>query len=244
MYKKIQKYKMKKNKLEEKIFNLLNLKKEYYENEIINSNNNKFISSNIEVFLNNYKLLTNSKKSIDSIELIIIVFGIYSVGKTTFINHLENYINIQIEFILKNNINLIHKILFENNNKLNIISNKIIIIECNNNDIENINLLLQNKNIIYINIIPKNKLYLKNKYINKIISDIKNKTSYFLNNVNFIDNNVKYIINEKIDLLKLKKNIFIDSDFIFLDQLIDLHFDLYYNIDNINKILNIHKYFI
>ena len=53
MDKKIIKYKLKKNKLEEKITDVLNLKKEYYENETINSNDNKIITDGVENYYQN-----------------------------------------------------------------------------------------------------------------------------------------------------------------------------------------------
>ena len=254
MDKKIIKYKLKKNKLEEKITDVLNLKKEYYENEIINSNDNKIITDGVENYFHNLK-------SKQQEYLVIIVFGSYSVGKTTFISHLENYINMVAENLTKkkDHGNLLQKLNISSNNMnvlkdLNLFS-KLTIIECDTTDVNNINLLISdlnmiNLNIININIVPKNPSTLKNKIINKIILDIKNKSSNF---IEFIKNNniicndeLNYIINE-INLLIIKNGILLDNDFIFLDKTINLYYQYTINLissNNINLPLETQKYYL
>lgn len=233
MDKKIIKYKLKKNKLEEKIIDMLNLKKEDYENKIINSNDNQIITDKVENFFNNIKF--NNKE-----QLVIIVYGLYSVGKTTFISHLENYIRIMIinSTIKKTNIDLIQKFIIHLDNidflKDLYLSSKITIIECNINTINKINLLISDlniSNVINVNIIPKNTIILKNKIINKIIGDIINKSDNFINNfITYIrENNIIEIeemnsfINQ-INLLKTKNKILTDHDFIFLDNIINSYY--------------------
>jgi len=237
MDKKIIKYKFKKNKLEEKIIDMLNLKKEYYENEIINSNDNKIITEGVENFFQNLK--SNQKE-----QLIIIVFGSYSVGKSTFISHLENYIKIVSKNLTQKDYeDLVQKLIISSDNmyflkNCNLFS-KLTIIECDTNIVKQIKLLLINLNIINLNIIPKNPIVLKNKIVNKIIADIKNKSSYF---VEFIKNNnilcngeINNII-EGINLLKIKNGILLDDDFIFLNETINLYYQYTMNLSSSNDI--------
>lgn len=254
MDKKIIKYKLKKNKLEEKIIDMLNLKKEYYENEIINSNDNEIITEGVENFFHN---LESNKEE----HLIIIVFGSYLVGKTTFISYLENYIKTvaenstkkkdYLDLVQKSNISLDNMDYLKNCN----LFSKLTIIECDSIIINKINLLMANLNIanlniININIVPKNPSTLKSKIINKIIADIKNKSSYF---VEFIKNN-NIICDEEIDniidginLLKIKNGILFDNEFIFLDKTINSYYQYTKNLtssDNINLPLNTQKYYL
>lgn len=216
MDKKILKYKSKKNKLENDIINILNIKKSNYENEIANTNNKHFITDVIENYFNQLKVNQDLK-------LFIIVSGIYLVGKSTFINHLENFI-LKMSKICKNNekSNLINKILYKiNETNIDFIKmNKITIIEINQkNLIELNNNIKSNDNniILNINIIPKNKNSLKNKYINEIIHDIKNNTSNFILN---LDEYMNEYTQNNIELLKFKIK-YVDDDFIFLNKTID-----------------------
>lgn len=237
MDKKIIKYKLKKNKLEEKIIDMLNLKKEDYENKIINSNDNQIITDKVENFFNNIKF--NNKE-----QLVIIVYGLYSVGKTTFISHLENYIRIMIinSTIKKKNIDLIQKFTIHLDNidflKDLYLSSKITIIECDINIINKINLFISElniSNVINVNIIPKNTIILKNKIINKIIDDIINKSDNFINYIR--ENNItgieeiNKIINE-ITLLKIKNEILTDNDFYFLDNIINSYYSNIISLSN------------
>ena len=107
-----------------------------------------------------------------------------------------------------------------------------------------------NLNMININIVPKNLITLKNKIINKIIVDIKNKSSYF---IEFIKNN--NIISDKeindiidyINLLKMKNSILLDDDLIFLDKTINSYYLYIINFpsfDNMNLSLNTQKYYV
>lgn len=240
MDKKILKYKNKKNKLENEIQRLLKIKKEKHENEIIISNNNIVIIEFVEKFLNELKL--NNEQCIK--KLIIIVSGNYSVGKSTFISNLENYILKISENILNfQKTNIIENISFENilfenisfEDKISEIhNNKIIIIEVTNNKL--INLINQinfeldpNISLLNIKIIPKDENSLKNKFINKIIFDIKNNTCNFIQNLNINNDIINKNIKTNIDLLKLKKFVYSDDDFIFLNQVVDLIYNLKYD---------------
>ena len=234
MNKKILKYKVKKNKLENEILDILGIKKANYENEIAKLNNNQLINEKIESFLN---LL----KSSQSVKLIIFVSGNYSVGKSTFISHLENYIlrMFKIIFNVENieNKDLIKKITYPIEDVQIVFSNKIIIVEINNNNfINNENMMLNiinsiNQtnthitNTIKINIVPKDKKTLKNKFINKILQDIKNNTNAFITEFNSFDSSIKTDIKNNIHTLKLKKNIYSDNDFLFLDKVVEHIFD-------------------
>lgn len=256
MDKKIIKYKLKKNKLEEKIIDMLNLKKEYYENEIINSNDNEIITEGVENFFQNLK----SNKKEYSV-LVIIVFGSYSVGKTTFISHLENYIKIVSENSTKKKeyMDLVQKLNISLDNidylkNCNLFS-KLTIIECDITIVKQINFLISdlnilNSNIININIVPKNPYTLKNKIANKIIADIKNKSSCFVefikNNNVICDEEINNII-DGINLLKIKNGILLDDDFIFLDKSINSYYQHTINLsssDNINLPLETQKYYL
>lgn len=255
MDKKIIKYKLKKDKLEEKIIDMLNLKKEYYENDIINSNDNEIITNGVENFFQ--KLKSNPEKQT---EMIIVIFGSYSVGKTTFISHLENYIKIVAKSLTKkDHVDLVQKLNISSDN-MDFLKNcdlfsKLTIIECDNSIVNKINLLMDNLNIINlniinINIVPKNPITLKNKIINKIIADIKNKSSCFLefikNNNIISDEEINNIIKE-INLLKIKNGILLDDDFIFLDKTINSYYQYIITLslsDNINLPLNTQKYYL
>ena len=253
MEKKIIKYKTKKKNLEKKIIDILNLKKEKYENDIIDSNNENIITSSIENFFCN---LTQNIMNVPN-QLFIIVFGSYSVGKTTFISHLENYIEILEKINLgKTKTNLIMKILIKNNieNFKNIefnLSPQIIIIECNINLVDKLNLLIQSENLININIIPKNKYSLKNKLANKIISDIKNKLNEFEQFINLsldFTSQEKNNTNVQIDLLRSKKNILTYKDFDFLDNIVNLYYDDIVNnknlCDNQTQLFKVHNFYL
>lgn len=245
MDKKIIKYKLKKNILEEKIIDMLNLKKEYYENEIINSNDNKIITNGVENFF--YNLKSNQQA-----QMVIIVFGTYSVGKTTFISHLENYIGLVSKNLINITSNVIQKFIISSNNidflKDVDLDLKITIIECDINNVNLINLLLEKANIININIISKNTSTLKNKIINKIIIDISNKSDNF---IEFIRNNniiEKEEINNLvcgINLLKKKNKILTDDDFIFLDLTINSYYSNIIDLsNNMNLPSNTQKYYL
>lgn len=252
MDKKIIKYKLKKNKLEEKIIDMLNLKKEYYENDIINSNDNETITDGVENFFQ--KIKSNQKE-----QLVIIVFGSYSVGKTTFISHLENYIKIVAKNLTKKKdyVDLVQKLNITSDNmdflkNCNLFS-KITIIECDNTIVNKINLLIIDANIInlnIINIVPKNPGTLKNKIINKVIADIKNKSSYFVefikNNNIICDEEINNII-DRINLLKIKNGILLEDDFMFLDKTINSYYQYTINLiksNNINLPLETQKYYL
>ena len=256
MDKKIVKYKLKKNKLEEKIIDMLNLKKEYYENEIINSNDNKFITEGVENFFHNFKLNQD-----EQLVMIIVVFGSYSVGKTTFISHLDNYIKIvEKNLTKKNHKNLVQKLNISSENidflkDCNLFS-KITIIECDITIVNKINSLISDLNIINlnianINITPKNPSTLKNKIVNRIIVDIKNTSSDFVEFLNIhkniiCDKEIKNII-DRINLLKIKNGFLLDNDFIFLDKTINSYYQYAINLplsDNINLPPNTKKYYI
>jgi hypothetical protein len=225
MDKKILKYKTKKNKLENEILEILNIKKENYENELVNLNTeNHIIIDFIDNYLNELKF---NNKLIEK-KIIITVSGNYSVGKSTFISNLENYI-LKISnniFNIKND-DFIDKFVFDN--CWFEIKNKITIIEVSNNDIimlhDKINYHLDNISILNIKILPKDKNSLKNKYINKIIHDIKNNTSNFIQNINIDSDTINTSIQNNIQLLKQKKNIYSDDDFIFLNHVIDYIFN-------------------
>lgn len=255
MDKKIIKYKLKKNKLEEKVIDILNLKKEYYENEIINSNDNEIITKGVENFFQNLK--SNQKE-----HLLIIVFGSYLAGKSTFISHLENYIKIVAKnLIQKYHDDLVKKLNISFNNidflkKCNLFS-KITIIECDTTVVNKINLLMtdlniMNLNIININIVPKNQNTLKNKIINKVIIDIKNKSSCFVefikNNNIICDEEINIIIDE-INLLKIKNGILLDNDFAFLDKSINSYYQYILNLslslsNDVNLPFETQKYYL
>lgn len=230
MDKKILKYKTKKTKLENEILEILNIKKENYEIDIANTNNNYVIIEFLKKFLNEMKF--NNEPNIKKI--IIIVSGNYSVGKSTFISYLENYIlKISKNILYTQQINLIKKISFDTKIDIEII-NKITIIEVNSNNLINLINLINSTNdmksnnisILNIKIVPKNKKSLINKFINKIIGDIKNDTCEFVNKLNLNDNTISTITHDNINqLIKLKKSIYSDDDFIFLNQIVDVVFD-------------------
>lgn len=234
MDKKILKYKAKKNKLENELMDILMTKKANYENDIINSNNNSNIINKIENFLNTLKLSESSESN----QLFVIVKGDYSVGKSTFISHLKNYISKMSKIILGQNSQLevdLIKIIKSDDFDVGSIENSIVIVELNNvclfpDTIENIvKLKTGNVQILNINILPKDAKSLKNKYINKIINDINSGTNDFVSNLNLnldLDQENKTNIQNNIGLLKLKSNeYFSDEDFNFLNEPVEIIFN-------------------
>lgn len=225
MDKKILKYKSKKNKLENEILEILNIKKENHENEIVNSNNeNHVIIEFIENYLNELKLDNKQGEK----KIIIIVSGNYSVGKSTFISNLENYIlKISNNIFNTNNNDFIDKLTFDNSEFE--IKNKITIIKVLNDNLKILNdkmgYDLDNTSILNVKILPKDKNSLKNKYINKIIYDIRNNTSNFIQNINIDSDTINTSIQNNIQLLKQKKSIYSDDDFIFLNHVVDYVFN-------------------
>lgn len=212
MDEKINKYKLKKNKIENKINELLKEKqnnnteylKNIYDNEIFNIINNCEQTQNI---------------------LILIVTGIYSSGKTTFINNLEYYYKNFIEIItkinIKNNDDLILLTNFKEkyNNKINEDKINCIIIESELNFINNISELLYDESLIrYIYLIPNNY---KKKLINKIFYDMISNTDSFNININKLFDIIgikNKNFNEILNLFKTNNNILYDNDFNFIDE--------------------------
>lgn len=230
MDKKILKYKTKKNKLENEILKIFNIKKENYENEIVNSNTeNHIIIEFIENYLNELKL---NNEQIEK-KIIIIVSGNYSVGKSTFISDLENYILKISNNVFNTKINdFIEKLTFDNCEFK--IKNKISIIEVSNQNLkilnDKISYDLNNTSLLNIKILPKDKHSLKNKYINKIIYDIRNNTTNFIQNINIDNDILNNCVQNNIQLLKQKKNfIYSDDDFIFLNHVVDYVFNFKFN---------------
>lgn len=238
---KIIKYKLKKNKMENKIYNILHKKKKEYNDTILRS----IVKMDFvcEIIDNIIKLNNNNKiqdQDQDEISLskkeIIIITGIYGVGKSTMINHLENFFgesNIKSKINIKNidEINIINNIL---SNLTNNSSNpyQLVMIECGLELVKNVyekitNILnqIENWKIHIIHIIPKNDPSYKNKLINKIFNSIgQNSKEFELNIHNMIKNiypidNIDFYINLNIDLI-IKSSILSDNDFIILDQLI------------------------
>lgn len=236
MDKKILKYKVKKNKLENKLMDILMTKKTNYENDIINSNNNSNIINKIENFLNILEL----SESIELKQLFIVVKGDYSVGKSTFISHLKNYITKMSKIILSQNTLLKLNIQFKldlinittfNNFDINLFNNPIVIIEVNTTQITSniISDIVKFKNvnvqILNVKILPKDFKSLKNKYINKIIYNIYLDTNDFVINLN-LNEEIKTNLQNNINLLKLKtNNYFNDNDFDFLNEPVDIIFN-------------------
>jgi hypothetical protein len=251
MEKKILKYKYKKSKLEEKIFEtLVQLKKK----------NNKQIFKSFENtdFITEIKDTTqlNSSPNPNNIhkKVFILISGIYSVGKTTFVKHLE-------EFICYNNTNTtITK--FNITNELDIESinlhvNKyldekinICMIETESIFIKKIIDIISDNKIFIINLIPTDFHNYKKKLINKIFESTNTVPNTFEFEIykllDFIKQNkkdvqiesVKKNLSKNLDIVykKLIKNddeIFYDEDFNFLDDIILLLLDtnLLNNID-------------
>lgn len=260
MENKIIKYKLKKNKLEEKIINILKEKKTSYENEISKMNNkqNEKIVLCIEDFFTNY-VLDNST------QLIIIVSGFYSVGKNTFITNIEKYINSFLlpKYKIDENQNFDIKTItydsnFDSDKYLEKNTNQILILKCSDFVIgTQIYSQIDSKFKIHINIIPKNQKTLKNKFANRIIYDIKNNSSNFVSNIDlsFRTNNkilkTQHVemLGEQINLLKNKTDFFTDEDFQFIDEITNTIYDFiqnYYNNvftntnDKTNDFLNYH----
>lgn len=230
MDKKIAKYKFKKNKLEEKIINLLEMKKNLYEEQIAKSNQkvNIELVNLIDEFFTSYDLE-------QEISLTIIVNGFYSVGKTTFVVNIENYINeilkakdIEIGKV-KNFITKVNKI---DKNEVKNNQSNILIFETNHME-QDIKICTQIKNAVCINIIPQDIASLKKKYINKIIIDLKNGTNYFIDNIcmmvdkmknnnddnNIIEDNCICDLKNNIELLRNNNKLFNNDDFYFLDMI-------------------------
>lgn len=246
MENKIIKYKLKKNKLEEKIIDFLKEKKTSHDNEISKINNiqNKKIVLCAESFFTDY-VLNNSA------QLVIIVSGFYSVGKSTFISNIEKYIN---SFLLpkynideKKNFKIKTIICDDNLNFKEYLNNtyQILILKCTEfitgNEIYS---MINSKFKIHINIIPKDQKTLKNKFVNRIIRDIKNNSSNFITNINlsFVTNNIILktqhidMLEEQINLLKNKIDFFTDDDFQFINEITNIIYDFIQNY--YNKVFN------
>ncbi len=261
MDKKILKYKCKKIKLEEKIFNKLIQMKKTSNKQILKSFENiDFISEIIKEILD-FKLNFNNN-------VFILITGIFSIGKTSFIKHFEDLIlmsNIKSKFDIKNSqdVQQIKSFIQIENNLNNTINqeNGIVIIETKYNCQEEILEILSDKKIFMINLIPKNFQLFKNKLINKIFESINTKPNIvqieifelleLLESIKPICDNqqnfniIKQNLSENLINMKIKKNddVFDDSYFDFLDEIINLllNIDLSNHMNTNNKIKNLVK---
>lgn len=176
-------YKIKSKKYKKKI-KMMQIMFDEIINMKINDKNNK-----IKQKLDELTFLKNDEE-----KQIILVIGLYGVGKSTLIKYLEKYIT--------------------NLNKT------IIIKELNYDDLTEENLTNNDEKINIIHIIPENTENYKSKIINKLYKDYKNNENTFINylkdfNINTIENN--------IDLYKAfnKNKVLSDINFDFLDPIIN-----------------------
>ena len=220
---KVSKYNFKKNKLQHKINTILTNKiNENLKNHIENLDLNDDIIDKIN------NLFNSSDKNI------LIVTGLYGVGKSTFIDTYQKNIlkkNISSININTNNIYLLDEFIKIHTNIIievsleiyNEIYNEIYDkIYDNNSNI--VNEIIQNNNsdtnILTITIMPKNVQTYKNKLINKIFYDIQNKTNTFIENIKCI--NKDETINTSINhILSIKNQVIDDNEFMFLDNIIN-----------------------
>jgi len=203
---KIFKYKIKKKNIYNKILQLL-----------IEKNNTKNYIEQDNIIFEIIKTINIDLSNLNN-QIFIIVVGFYSVGKSSFIEYFDSFVNklftkIKINIKNLNDIQIINN--FNNHNLKN-----IIYIETSNDLIEKILNLIKDNKIFIFNLIPKNLLIYKNRLINNffdnklISSNINNCMQEIINNINY--NNI--IIENSFDFSK--KNLFSDNDFIFLDKLI------------------------
>jgi len=235
--KKIIKYKLKNDKITKKINNLVVKKKRentkkiaklFYKVPEINEIIEKITDDNLYIKLSesNYNKFGNC--------LFIIITGFRFVGKTTFIEFLEEHIGssftrTKLNINNQSELEILEKI---TNNTLN--KYKIIYIETNNNFVSDIyNYINDGENIKIINIIPINENIYKNKIINKFFELVK-KYNNSLNNDNFkiilneLDINFDENPTEILNILSSKIYL-LDDDFNFFDRYI---INKYENIQN------------
>lgn len=256
---KILKYKEKKKKITNKINDLIEKKKK----ENINIITKIFHKTNEFTEIIN-KIIIGKIKNFDKIfpykkNIFLIVTGFNFVGKSTFIDQLENYFGdsytgskINIKSVEELNIL---------NNFIDNGENKFIYIETNTDLIEKIyNIILNDFNLnkdleldkyVYIyNIIPRSVQVYKNRLINKVFSLLK-KYSMKDYNLDTIDKN-KFILdiginNLSTDIFDKLNNKFplSDDDFGFLDNFVNKSYDdiINYQSNKLEIKINIVNYY-
>ncbi len=206
---KIIKYKQKIKKITNKINLTLNMKKKnHYLMEIVNL---PFV---LEIMDKIKKLDTNITYSNHTYNLII--YGEYSVGKTTLINNIEKILGIdntgqKINVKIDNDLEII-----KNLNTISDTKFKINYIETCKEFVQNIydiicEDLIKTTDIQIINLIPKNIDAWKNRIINKFFTSVHTDS-----NINMILNKINGSFSNKV--LSKNKNIFTDNDFDFLSD--------------------------
>ena len=256
---KILKYKIKKKKIYNKINDLIEKKKKENKDCIWKSFHKtheftEIINKVVIDEFNNFEKITTTKKN-----LFLIVTGFNFVGKSTFIDHLENYFGdsytgTKINIKSKEELNIIN--LFKDN-----CEKKIIYIETNNDLIEqiykiilnNFNLdqdLEFNKYVYMFNIIPTSLQVYKNRLINKIFSLSKNYSIKDINLDTDISEQNKFIFDIGFDNFSFDKfaelnNKFplSDNDFSFLDNFVNKSYDNIIYYQPIDQQIKIFKYY-
>lgn len=236
---KILKYKFKKKKIKKKINELLEKKQQQNNNYLKNLFNKTYFLDIINKLINEqiYPNINNN--------LFIIISGFNSVGKSMFIQNLENFIS---SSYTKNKIiidstksfDMLNNYIFEHDSNE---GKKIIYIETLPEITEKIyytiknNTFIPNNNIFIFYLIPHNITNYKNKLINTIFNMGNNNNTIYniftLLGINSNDKNNLNIINSLINKYPL-----VDNDFMFLDTYIETNYNkiLEYKFPNDNII--------
>jgi hypothetical protein len=221
---KIIKYKSKKKKLENKLFDILDEKKKIYLAKILFSINKIKYIENLNQFL---KIKKTQNNQYDNEKKFIVVSGIYGSGKSTLIKHLENYFG-QTEIVAKihlqkqKDIEIFNELFKNIDEKIN--SSGIVLIELSINDDICYNNLLSLINI-FVDLNKINDLYLLN-------IDIKaNKQNYKNNLINKMFNDINQFNNNHIDVDVVD----VDVDVVDVDVVVDV-VDHKHKINDINEI--------
>lgn len=227
---KILKYKLKKKKLLQKITNTLEEKNK------LNTNLAKkipFVKELIQITKLNAK-----DNNVSGSYIFVIITGLYSVGKSSLVGQIEKIIGSEhtLEKInVEDNANILTKYTLAQNFASNLSGSKIVYVEANIKQIDNIYSILQN-NVLYVGyVIPASVEIWKNRLVNKFFTNIKKNVNITGSDINecvrnILQNIFTNIPNEMVDteydfeydISSQTKNIFDDNDFANLNQVLQI----------------------
>ena len=182
--------------------------------------------------------LNAKNNSVSNSYIFVIITGLYSVGKSSLIGQIEKIIGSEhtLEKInVEDNANILTKYTLAQNFASDLSGSKIVYIEANIKQIDDIYSILQN-NMLYIGyVVPANIEVWKNRLINKFFTNIKKNTSITGSDINecvrnILQNIFTNIPNEMVDteydfeydIFSQTNNVFDDNDFANLNQVLQI----------------------